>query len=85
MLTYEIVGIRKYAFTNQQNGQLVAGTTIYCTFEDPDMQDLNGLGTIDFNVSNAKLGTYLPSLGDRLFVSWADKRARRVDSIMPVD
>lgn len=85
MLTYEIVGIRKYSFSNQQTGQLVAGSTIYCTFEDPDQSDLNGMGTIDFNVSAAKLGTYLPQVGDRLFVSWADKRARRVDSVMPVD
>lgn len=85
MLTYEIVGIRKYQFNDDKSGRVVSGSTLYCTFTDPDISGLDGKGTIDFNISDAKLGRYFPAIGDQLFVSWADKRNRRVDAVMPVD
>lgn len=84
MLTYEIVGLSRYDFVSN-SGEHLMGYKIYCTQEDPSDTRLQGVTTTDFSISDSRLGRYMPTLGDRLFISWQDKKNRRVESIMPVD
>ena len=85
MITNEIVGFKKYSFTNPSTGNTFTGYRIFCNYEDNSDNELKGVGTVNFTISNNKLGNYLPKIGDHIFIGWADKKNFKVDSIMLLD
>lgn len=81
MILYDVVGLKSYSFNDSVTGKNIQGTKFFCVYEDTNDQDCNGYKTISFNVSRFKLNTYLPQVGDKLYISWADKRNFKVDNI----
>lgn len=81
MMLYEIIGIKPYSFSDSVSGRMISGTKLYCIYEDATDSDCTGYKCISFNVSQFKIGTYLPQVGDKLRISWADKKNYKIDSI----
>lgn len=81
MTTYEIVGLRNYSFNDEKTNRTIEGTKFFCIYEDEYDDELDGYKTISFSIPKRKLNTYLPHIGDKLLVSWADKKNYKVDSI----
>lgn len=81
MTTYEIIGIKQYSFSDSVSGRMITGTKLFCIYEDTIDVDTTGYKCISFNVSQSKIGTYLPQCGDKLHISWADKKNFKVDAL----
>lgn len=79
MTNYEIVGFRSYSFNDSNSGNLVEGTTFFCIYDDAFDDALNGYRTLAFSLPKRRMGTYLPKIGDKLNISWADKKNYKVD------
>ena len=61
----EIVGVRKYSFTDQKTGELVEGYTVHLQYEDPQV---SGVCCENHSIKLEKLDGYVPQLGDRVRV-----------------
>lgn len=84
MTTYEIVGLRSYSFNDTNTGNLVEGSTFFCIYEDEYDDNVVGYKTLAFSLPKRRLGTYLPKIGDKLNISWADKKNYKVDGFQLV-
>ena len=85
MTIYNIIGFRPYQFNDAASGRLISGTKFFCSYDDVEDTETKGSKTISFNCSAYKLGRYLPSIGDKVSISWADKKNFRVDEINKIE
>lgn len=78
-MTKEIVGLKRYSFTDQKTGQVVAGYSIYLQWED---KQVSGVACEQISISDKKLDGYVPALGDIVRVGY--NRYNRADFVIQV-
>ena len=78
-MTKEIVGLRRYSFTDQKTGEVVEGYSIYLQWED---QQVSGVACEQISISVKKLDGYVPALGDIVRVGY--NRYNRPDFVIQV-
>lgn len=76
MSVFEVVGYRRSSFKPQDSNDTITGTTLYLQQE---VSGVVGFACERIFVSEKKMGTYVPALGDRVTVSY--NRWGKVDSI----
>lgn len=75
----EIVGLRRYSFTDEKTGELVSGYTIYLQWEEDKTE---GVCCEAVSLKDEKLAGYVPAIGDKVRVGM--NRYGRADFIVKV-
>lgn len=60
---FVVQGFRPYSFTTKETGELLEGTTVFCSFED---EKITGSGVEKFSISNKKLGDFKLKVGQHI-------------------
>lgn len=76
----EIVGVKKTSFTAKDTGDVISGYNIYCLY---DVRGVEGRACERLFVTSAKLGQYVPAVGDVVEVVY--NRFGKVASVTLVD
>ena len=58
-----VMGFRPYSFTAKETGELLEGTTVFCSFKD---EKITGSGVEKFSISNKKLGDFNLKVGQHI-------------------
>lgn len=58
MANYTVQGFRPYSFTSKETGEVIEGTTVFCSYVDERDKHLIGVAVDKFSISNKKLGDF---------------------------
>ncbi len=68
----EIVGLSHFSFTGSDNKE-VSGYKVHCTFDGNNENHIDGMGVMNFFISDAKCGSWRPALGQNIDPRYNDK------------